>query len=120
MDGWGGVDVRSGRAELLADADRPGGWLLLLDRIRQSYVDLDNPTYLDFEYIRILADVLDALPAGPLRITHVGGGGLTSPAMRRRRARDPVSSSSNRTIPSPPSSDPGCRFGAGRESEFGR
>jgi len=77
VDGWGGVDVRSGRAELLADADRPGGWLLLLDRIRQSYVDLDNPTYLDFEYIRILADVLDALPAGPLRITHVGGGGLT-------------------------------------------
>ena len=76
-DGWGGVDVRTGRAELLADADRPGGWLLLLDRIRQSYVDLDDPTYLDFEYIRILADVLDALPPGPLKVTHVGGGALT-------------------------------------------
>jgi len=77
VDGWGGVDVRTGRAELLADADRPGGWLLLLDRIRQSYVDLDDPTYLDFEYIRILGDVLDALPPGPLRVTHVGGGALT-------------------------------------------
>jgi spermidine synthase len=62
---------------LLADADRPGGWLLLLDRIRQSYVDLDDPTYLDFEYTRILADVLDALPPGPLTVTHVGGGALT-------------------------------------------
>jgi len=76
-DGWGGVDVRTGRAELLADADRPAGWLLLLDRIRQSYVDLDDPTYLDFEYLRILADVLDALPPGPLRVTHIGGGALT-------------------------------------------
>jgi spermidine synthase len=77
LEGWGGVDVRSGRAELLADADRPGGWLLLLDRIRQSYVDLDDPTYLDFEYARILADVLDALPPGPLTVTHVGGGAFT-------------------------------------------
>jgi spermidine synthase len=66
-----------GVAELLADADRPGGWLLLLDRIRQSYVDLDDPSYLDFEYIQAFADVLDALPPGPLAVTHVGGGGCT-------------------------------------------
>ncbi len=67
------------RVELLADLDRPGGWLLLLDRIRQSYVDLDHPTYLDFEYTRTLADVLDALPPGPLAVTHVGGGALSLP-----------------------------------------
>ena len=67
----------SGLAELLADADRPGGWLLLLDRIRQSYVDLDDPTYLDFEYVQAFADVLDALPAGPLAVTHIGGGACT-------------------------------------------
>ncbi|MEP7179238.1 MAG: hypothetical protein ABI775_09140, partial [Pseudonocardiales bacterium] len=48
-----------GVAELLADADRPGGWLLLLDRIRQSYVDLEDPSYLDFEYVQAFADVLD-------------------------------------------------------------
>ena len=66
-----------GSVELLADADRPGGWLLTIDRIRQSYVDLDDPTYLDFEYIQAFADVLDALPAGPLAVTHIGGGGLT-------------------------------------------
>lgn len=63
--------------ELLADEDRPGGWLLLLDRIRQSYVDLDDPTYLDFEYVQAFADVLDALPSGPLDVTHVGGGACT-------------------------------------------
>jgi spermidine synthase len=66
-----------GQAELLADADRPGGWLLMVDRIRQSYVDLDDPTYLDFEYVQAIADVLDALPPGPLAVTHVGGGACT-------------------------------------------
>ncbi|MBV9922012.1 MAG: fused MFS/spermidine synthase [Pseudonocardia sp.] len=71
--------MQSGSAELLADADRPGGWLLLVDRIRQSYVDLDDPTYLDFEYLQMLADVLDALPPGPLAVVHVGGGAFTFP-----------------------------------------
>jgi spermidine synthase len=69
--------VRSGQAELLADADRPGGWLLLVDRIRQSYVDLDDPTYLDFEYLRSMADIVDARAPGPLAVTHVGGGACT-------------------------------------------
>jgi spermidine synthase len=63
--------------ELLADANRPSGWLLTVDRIRQSYVDLDDPTYLDFEYAQAFADVLDALPSGRLAVTHVGGGACT-------------------------------------------
>ncbi|WP_375493834.1 spermidine synthase [uncultured Jatrophihabitans sp.] len=67
----------AGEVEILADADRPGGWLLLIDRIRQSYVDLDDPTYLDFEYVQVLAQLLDALPAGRLRVTHIGGGAGT-------------------------------------------
>lgn len=71
------LDSALGSPELLADADRPGGWLLLVDRIRQSYVDLDDPTYLDFEYVQTFGDVLDALPAGPLAVTHVGGGAGT-------------------------------------------
>lgn len=79
MTGAGGDLTASGRGEieLLADADRPGGWLLLVDRIRQSYVDLDDPSYLDFEYIQTFAAVLDALPPGPLAVTHVGGGACT-------------------------------------------
>ena len=68
---------RGGEIELLADADRPGGWLLLIDRIRQSYVDLDDPTYLDFEYVQAFADVVDLLPDGPIAATHVGGGAAT-------------------------------------------
>lgn len=67
----------SGELELLADVDRPGGWLLLLDRIRQSYVDLDDPTYLDFEYVQAFAGVVDAMRDGSLAVTHVGGGACT-------------------------------------------
>jgi hypothetical protein len=65
------------RVEILADADRPGGWVLLLERIRQSYVDLDDPTYLDFEYMRWICHVVDAAPPGPLAVTHIGGGAAT-------------------------------------------
>jgi spermidine synthase len=60
--------------ELIVDLNRRGGRLLLVDRVRQSYVDLEDPGYLDFEYARTMADVLDALPAGRLAVTHVGGG----------------------------------------------
>jgi hypothetical protein len=68
---------RGGELELLADDNRPGGWLLLLDRIRQSYVDLDDPTYLDFEYVQAFAGVVDAMGDGSLAVTHVGGGACT-------------------------------------------
>jgi spermidine synthase len=81
---------RSGSVELLADADRPGGWLLLTDRIRQSYVDLDDPTYLDFEYVQAFADVIELLSDGPLAVTHIGGAGCT--LARYVAARRPRSS----------------------------
>ncbi len=71
--------VDSGMAELLLDADRPGAWMLLVDDVPQSHVDLSDPEYLDFDYMRRLGHVADlAGPAGqPLRVLHLGGGGLT-------------------------------------------
>jgi spermidine synthase len=71
--------VDSGLAELLLDADRPGAWMLVVDGVPQSHVDLDDPEYLDFEYMRRLGHVADlAAPAGqPLRVLHLGAGGLT-------------------------------------------
>jgi spermidine synthase len=53
--------------------------MLVMDDVRQSYVDIDDPTYLDFEYVQYLACVLATLPDGPLAVTHIGGGGLTMP-----------------------------------------
>ncbi len=66
-------------AELLRDADRPNAWVLLIDGVAQSHVDLDDPTYLDFEYVRRLGHVIDtaAPPGQPLRVLHLGAGALT-------------------------------------------
>ncbi|GAB3885256.1 fused MFS/spermidine synthase [Kibdelosporangium lantanae] len=63
----------------MRDLDRPNGWLLSVDGVAQSYVDLDDPTYLDFEYVRRMGDIVDGLPPGPLRALHVGGGACTLP-----------------------------------------
>lgn len=73
------TDTGFGRAELLRDDDRRAAWMLLVDGIPQSHVDLDDPGYLDFEYVRRLGHVLDvAAPAGePLRVLHLGAGALT-------------------------------------------
>jgi hypothetical protein len=69
----------AGRTELLRDADRPAAWMLLIDGVPQSHVDLDDPGYLDFEYVRRIGHVIDAAaPAGqPLRVLHLGAGALT-------------------------------------------
>ena len=67
----------AGHVELLEDIDRPSGYLLLIDRVRQSYVDLEDPTFLDFGYVESFADVLAELPPGPLAVTHIGGGACT-------------------------------------------
>src|SRR5215475_4731567 len=65
--------------ELLADPDRPRAWTLLVGSTPQSYVDLDDPRYLEFEYMRRIGHLLDlARPDGvPLRVLHLGGGALT-------------------------------------------
>lgn len=59
--------------------DERGGATVMRDGHAQSYVDLDDPLLLVFEYVEQLALVLQALrpdPA-PLATTHVGGAGLT-------------------------------------------
>ena len=71
--------MNGGEVELLADEDRPGGWLLLLDRVRQSYVSLDDPSYIEFPYVQVLADAIEAMPSGPLEAVHIGGGGAALP-----------------------------------------
>lgn len=73
------AQVDGGVAELVRDPDRPMAWTLLVDGTAQSHVDLDDPLYLDFDYMRRLGTVADLIaPAGaPLRVLHLGGGGLT-------------------------------------------
>jgi len=68
-----------GRVELASVPGRPRAWTLLVDGTPQSHVDLDDPQYLEFEYMRWLGHLADltAPPGTPLDVLHLGGGGLT-------------------------------------------
>ena len=61
------------------DRDRPSGFLLTVDGTPQSYVDVDDPTYLLFEYVRRMGHVVDLVgePGEPLGVVHLGAGALT-------------------------------------------
>ena len=66
---------------LEADPGNPDGYTLILDDLRHSYVDLSDPTYLKFDYVRWIAKAIDALhePKAPLDVVFIGGGGFTLP-----------------------------------------
>jgi spermidine synthase len=68
-------------AKVDVDEARPSGRILWLDDLRHAYVDLDDPTYLEFQYTQLLGDIVDAMdPAGAsLDAVHLGGGGFTIP-----------------------------------------
>ncbi|MFJ6851143.1 spermidine synthase [Streptomyces sp. NPDC091271] len=74
-------DTDCGTARLLPDVDRDRAWLLTVDGAPQSYVDLDEPEHLEFEYVRRLGHVVDraGAPGTPLDAVHLGGGALTLP-----------------------------------------
>lgn len=77
------VLLRHGDQEtaLVADRLHPRAFTLRVGRTDQSYVDLDDPTRLEFDYMQRIADVLESIaPASQrLRVVHVGGAALTLP-----------------------------------------
>lgn len=74
------MDTHGSALEIVA-AGPPGQFVVRIGGREQSYVDLDDPTHLAFDYVRRMADVIDAAgePGRPLRVVHVGGAGLTLP-----------------------------------------
>jgi spermidine synthase len=64
---------------LVRDGDRASGWTLFIDGVPHSHVDLDDPRYLEFEYVRRLGHLIDAAaPEGAaIRVLHLGAGALT-------------------------------------------
>ncbi len=68
-------------ARVEADPSRPSGRLLRLNTLRHSYVDLADPTRLEFDYARLIGDAIDAFrpPGTPVEALHIGGGGFSIP-----------------------------------------
>jgi len=76
------------RGELVVERDprRPSGRLLRQRDMDASYIDLGNPSHLEFDYMRWIRIVLRTARAR--RILHVGGGACALP--RALAAEDPV------------------------------
>lgn len=86
--------IDTGDCELVADQDNSTGWLLKINGVMSSHIDLADPLFLDFEYMRWMAALIEsrwppsssaAPPAGgghklrglhehKLRGLHLGGG----------------------------------------------
>ncbi len=66
-------------AQVTVDETRASGRILWLDTLRHSYVDLEDPTYLEFRYANIIDDAVATQTEGPLDALYVGGGGFTLP-----------------------------------------
>ncbi len=73
----GPVDIASGTVELVADRDEPRAVTVHVNGVPSSYVHLDDPTFLAFEYMQQMACFIDALPEGPLSVVHVGAAGCS-------------------------------------------
>lgn len=72
-------DIDSGHAELVPDRSDPGGWSVLVNGVPSSYVHLDDPVRLDFEYMQWTSHVLDAVdrPNAAVTAVHLGGAACT-------------------------------------------
>ncbi|GAB1689206.1 fused MFS/spermidine synthase [Krasilnikovia sp. M28-CT-15] len=72
-------------ARVERDPAVPGGRTLVLNSAEHSYLDLADPTHLEFAYVRWLGAVADVLaPRGaPIAALHLGGGGFTVPGYVR-------------------------------------
>jgi hypothetical protein len=68
-------------ARVAADPNRESGRTLYLDQLRHSYVDLNDPTHLEFDYIKSFAAAINGTWPENRRLDalHIGGGGLTMP-----------------------------------------
>ncbi len=76
--------------EIRADPARTGGRLVLQDGVESSYVDVLDPTHLEFEYLRHLARVLDVMHPRrrPMVMAQVGGGPCVLPRYLDATRRD--------------------------------
>jgi len=67
---------------VVEDPNLASGRTLVLDDLRHSYVDLDDPTRLEFWYVRRIIDAIEAhtsSPDGPIDAVYLGGGAFTVP-----------------------------------------
>ena len=73
------VESATGLVRVEPDAHRPSGRILTLGHQDASYVDLADPTHLEWPYVRRIGDVIDVFraPRTAIDAVHLGGGAAT-------------------------------------------
>lgn len=70
--------IDTGDCELIADQDNSSGWLLRINGVMSSHIDVTDPLLLEFEYMRWMSALVEsrwaAEPKAKLRLLHLGGG----------------------------------------------
>ncbi|GAA4049746.1 spermidine synthase [Arthrobacter methylotrophus] len=70
--------IDTGDCELVADPDNSNGWLLRINGVMSSHIDVAEPLFLDFEYMRWIAALVESKwppeSRPKLRALHLGGG----------------------------------------------
>jgi SAM-dependent methyltransferase len=69
------VTIDTGTARVERDPDHPERLVLHVNDVPSSALDLADPGFLAFEYMQQMAAVIAQLPAGPLRVLHLGAAG---------------------------------------------
>ncbi len=87
----GDFSIDTGTCELEPDPYNPNGWVLRINGVPSSHIDLVDPLRLDFEYMRWIASLVDSRWVAPdrLRALHLGGGACS--LARRFTASHPQS-----------------------------
>ncbi|MGW4340523.1 spermidine synthase [Rhodococcus koreensis] len=68
--------IDTGTCELAVDRLNPHGWVLKVNGVESSHIDMSDPTYLDFEYMRWIAELVASHWGTDRRVRalHLGGG----------------------------------------------
>ena len=61
--------------ELVPDRDDPRSLTVMINGVPSSFIDLDDPRNVGFEYMDIMCAVLDHTRTGPLDVVHLGAAG---------------------------------------------
>ena len=71
--------IDTGECELMEDRFNSNGWVLMINGVPSSHIDLDNPQQLDFEYMHWISGLIESHfdPEDGIRALHLGGGACT-------------------------------------------
>ena len=89
--------IDTGDCELIPDQDNSTGWLLRINGVMSSHIDLADPLFLDFEYMRWIAALVESrwpprFTAQAARPAPRRGSMLTGALFPRRLSRRPPGS----------------------------